>query len=68
LQRWSYQRLPEAKSARLILLYEIGKYGPEYRHIEGMYIGFGDGHVKWYPREAMTPGTILGGVVPAAKP
>lgn len=68
LQRWSYQRLPDAKSARLILLYEIGKSGPEYRHMNGMYVGFGDGHTKWYPREAMTPGTILGGVAPAAKP
>ena len=68
LQRCGYQRLPEAKAARLILLYEIGKYGPEYRHMEGMYVGFGDGHAKWYSPEDMTPETILSGVAPAAKP
>jgi hypothetical protein len=64
LQRWSYQRLPEAKSDRVILLYEIGKYGPEYRHYDSMYIGHGDGHVKLYAHAAMTPEVILSGKAP----
>jgi len=64
LQRWGGQRLPEAKAHHLILLYEIGKYGLEYRHYDGIYLGHGDGHVKWYRQEKMTPETILGGLVP----
>ena len=68
LQRWSYLRIPDAEADRTILLYEIGKSGPEYRHNGGMNVGHGDGHVKWYPREKMTPNAILRGVLKGEKP
>jgi len=68
LQRWGDQRIPQGKAERLILLYEIGKYGLDYRHSDGMWIGHGDGHVRWYARDEMTPGTILGAFVPEAAP
>jgi len=65
LQKRGYQRLPETGGARLVLFYEIGKHGAEYRHMAGMNIEFCDGHPKWYSREEMTPGDILMGVLPA---
>jgi hypothetical protein len=68
LQRWSYLRLADAEADRAILLYEIGKFGPEYRHNGGMNVGHRDGHVKWYSQERMTPEIILSGVVEGRQP
>jgi len=66
LQRWSDQHLlrdaDEAASA--IVLYEIGDLGLVYRHNDGVNVGFMDGHVKWFTREAMLPQMILKGAVP----
>ncbi|MEN6549585.1 MAG: H-X9-DG-CTERM domain-containing protein [Armatimonadia bacterium] len=68
LQRWSYQHLSDADAHRTILLYEIGKSGPEYRHNGGMNVGHGDGHVWWYSHAKMTPEIILRGVLEEEKP
>ncbi|MEN6547262.1 MAG: H-X9-DG-CTERM domain-containing protein [Armatimonadia bacterium] len=68
LQRRGLQRLPSDDAGTLILLYEIGKHGVEYRHNDGMNIGFCDGHVKWYSPRVMTPEVILRGVVEETKP
>lgn len=67
LQRRGDRRLPASGADRLIVLYEIGKYGPEYRHTDGMYVGHGDGHAKWYARTSMTPEVILRGIAPAGE-
>ena len=65
LQSRSYRPLSDPQPERLIVLYEIGKYGLSYdRHNNGMNIGHADGHAKWYSRNQMTPGVILSGVAP----
>ncbi|MEN6549583.1 MAG: H-X9-DG-CTERM domain-containing protein [Armatimonadia bacterium] len=84
LQRWSGREVPSHWQARdgvrdnpmrkvehverAVLLYEVGRDGLDYRHFGGMQIGFLDGHVKWYPREKMTPEIILRGFVEGGQP
>jgi prepilin-type processing-associated H-X9-DG protein len=66
LQSRSYRSLSDPQPERLVVLYEIGKYGPSYdRHRNGMHIGHADGHAKWYQRDRMTPGAILSGIAPS---
>lgn len=62
LQGRSYQKLPpRAQAGHAIILYEAGRHGLEYRHFGGMFVGFLDGHQRWYPRSETTPQVILGG-------
>ena len=65
LQSWSgKQLLTDDDLSRPILLYEIGKFGVEYRHNGGINLGFVDGHCKWFARERVPPSVILRGIAP----
>lgn len=62
LQRWGHQKLPlAAQASRAVAVYEVGENGLDYRHFDGMYLGFLDGHVKWYQQSKIPPEMILSG-------
>lgn len=67
VERWARQKLP-GKPANGIAFYEVGDQGPDFRHFDGMTLGFLDGHVRWHSRDALARAVLATGLAPTSSP